>query len=92
MDIYTVYKVSRTMSTRNSTPLAKALDEDGRRQDWLARQLGVDRFQMSRWVRGVHVPVEPTRVEIARVLGRTVDELFPDEAEPPASEPEDLVA
>ena len=64
---------------RPETPLKRILDEEGRRQDWLARQLNVDESAVSRWVRGVHVPSEPNRRAIAEALGRNVDDVFPPE-------------
>lgn len=67
------------MSIRFDTPLKNVLREEGRRQDWLAEQVGADVYQVSRWVRGVHVPIETTRQAIARALGRHVEEVFPTE-------------
>lgn len=68
------------MRARIDTPLRRILREEGRRQDWLADQVGADVYQVSRWVRGVHVPVEATREAIACALGRHVDEIFPGES------------
>lgn len=65
------------MKLRLDTPLRRALREEGRRQDWLAEQLGAHPSHVSRWVQGLHVPMEATRERIAEILGREVDELWP---------------
>lgn len=64
---------------RPDTALKRILDEQGRRQDWLAAQLGTDNTVVWRWVHGLHVPVEATRERIAELLGRQVDDVFPPE-------------
>lgn len=64
---------------RLNTPLKLALREEGRRQDWLAEQIGASADQVCRWANGVHIPVEATRELIAARVGRKVDELWPDE-------------
>jgi hypothetical protein len=63
--------------TQFPTGLARVLDEEGRTQKWLVEQLlrrGIraDKSQVSNWVRGLHVPVEPTREAIADILGRQI--------------------
>jgi len=65
---------------RIDTPLRRILREEGRRQNWLALQVGATRQQVWAWVHGLHVPEQPTRDAIARALGRKVDELWPAEA------------
>lgn len=67
---------------RLETPLKRILDEDGRRQTWLAERVGVEPRQVWGWVHGLHVPREITQRAIADVLGRDVAELFPPEPEP----------
>lgn len=68
---------------RIDTPLKRILDDEGRRQTWLAARLSeilkrpIDRSEVNRWVNGVHIPEKATRDAIAEALGRTVDELFP---------------
>lgn len=71
---------------RLNTPLKRALDEDGRRQTWLAERLGTDSRQVWGWVHGIHVPSVETRQRIADLLGRSVDDLFPED------EPEQVAA
>jgi hypothetical protein len=68
------------------TRLGEVLQEEGRRQDWLVarlRERGVkaDKGQVSRWVRGLHVPEEATRAAIADALGRRVADVFPTEGD-----------
>jgi DNA-binding XRE family transcriptional regulator len=60
----------------NETALARILRQEGRKQVWLAEQVGVSRNTMNAYVRGLHVP-DDKRILIAEVLGRTVEELFP---------------
>jgi len=59
------------------TDLARILDEEGRTQKWVVEQLlrrGIraDKSQVSNWVRGLHVPVEPTREALADILRRQI--------------------
>ncbi len=60
------------------TPLKRILQEEGRRQTWLAAQIGVRPDQLNRWVHGLHEPIDATKQAIAEALGRPVDDLFPD--------------
>lgn len=64
------------------TPLKRILVDEGRRQKWLAERAGINEPALSRIVRGMHCD-QATRESIARALGRTVGECFP---EAPASE------
>jgi transcriptional regulator with XRE-family HTH domain len=73
IDIFHIYM----KPARLNTPLKQALAEDGRRQNWLAERLGVDARQVWGWVHGVHIPGHETKAEIARILGRTPEELWP---------------
>ena len=75
-----MYNLCMSRLARIETPLKRALDEDGRRQSWLAKRLGVAPRQVWAWVHGLHVPEQATREQIARVLGRKVDDLWPDAA------------
>lgn len=59
------------------SPLDAAMLEDGRRNDWLADKVDAYPEQVSRWRSGAHEPIKRTQREIARALGRTVDELWP---------------
>lgn len=59
------------------TRLAEILENEGRTQSWIARRLGVKRQQVGVWVNGAYEPVPATKKQIADLLGRTVDELWP---------------
>lgn len=61
------------MRARLDTPLRRHLRANGIRQSWLAEQVGATPQEMSTWVNGIHVPVEPTRRAIASTLGKTTD-------------------
>jgi hypothetical protein len=63
---------------RLNTPLKKVLVCEGRTQAWLARTLDVDARQVWGWVNGLHQPEAAMQHAIASVLGRTVEELWPD--------------
>lgn len=64
-----------TMKSR--TTLKRVLDEQGRRQNWLAEQVGVHESHISRIVNGLHCN-DATQRKIACALGRDVHELWPD--------------
>lgn len=64
------------------TPLRAELDEQGRTQKWLVRELAkagvkIDASQVSDYCGGKHLPQPSTRLAIADALGRHVDDLFP---------------
>lgn len=60
------------------TPLRRIMEDEGRRQSWLARRVGIDQSELSRIVNRGLIPPEQVRCAIAEALGRTVDELWPD--------------
>lgn len=62
------------------TPLRRVLEDEGRKQSWLAERIGIDPAQLSRIVNGFHAP-EATRDAIADALGRETSELFPEHAQ-----------
>lgn len=62
---------------RLNTPLKRVLDQEGRRQTWLAERIGIDPRQVWGWVHGLHIPAPETQRLIAVALARTVEELFP---------------
>jgi hypothetical protein len=66
----------RVPERRTATPLKVAIVLDGRPQKDIAAALGIDPGQFSRYVNGLHCS-ERTKREIAKVLGRQVDELWP---------------
>lgn len=74
-----------TQRARVETPLKVVLDDQGRRQTWLADQLSaalnknIDSRQVWNWVHGIVVPEHATRAAIARVLGQTPEDLWPHE-------------
>lgn len=59
-----------------TTRLGQILREEGRRQSWLADQVGVHESLVSRWVHGLQVP-EAMQGPIAEALGREVADVFP---------------
>jgi hypothetical protein len=68
------------------TPLRREMDEQGRTQKWLTRELKaagirIDASQVSDYCGGKHLPVASTRAAIARVLGRHERDLFETETE-----------
>jgi transcriptional regulator with XRE-family HTH domain len=75
------------MTASTDTPLRRILDEEGRKQVWLAGRLGVDPEQVNRWVAGRHIPAEATRNRIAELLHRKVEDLFPPEIYPDLYDP-----
>lgn len=66
---------------RLNTPLKQALDAGGRRQTWLAEQVGVDPRQVWGWVHGLHIPGDVTQRKIADALGMKKSDLWPDTTE-----------
>ncbi len=64
--------------SRKPTPLKRILQDEGRRQAWLAERAGLDQATLSRIVTGRLVPTDREREAIAKALGRDVDELWPE--------------
>jgi hypothetical protein len=64
------------MSRKQPTPLRAFLQAEGRRQNWLADQIGKHESEVSRIVGGF-IPDAETQEAIASVLGTTVAELWP---------------
>lgn len=67
-----------SLSMMQVTPLKRVLQSEGRRQTWLASQIGMDPPTLSRIVTGRLVPTDAERLAIAKALGREVEELWPD--------------
>lgn len=63
------------------TPLKQILAAEGRKQRWLAEQIGVHESLVSRYCRGLH-PDDRTKAAIAAVLGRTVADLWGTDGSP----------
>jgi DNA-binding Xre family transcriptional regulator len=61
------------------TPLKRFLRSEGRRQNWLAEQSGIDPATVSRIVTGRLVATERERVAIADALKCAVEDLWPAE-------------
>jgi len=61
------------------TPLDEALWAAERTGQWLAKELGVNVSQVSRWRRGASIPMYVTQRRIAKVLGVSVTSLWPPE-------------
>ncbi len=59
------------------TRLGEILEAEGRKQSWLAEQIGIDTGTLSRYVNGLHVP-QDRREAIAEALGRDVANVFPE--------------
>lgn len=57
--------------------LKAILDDEGRRQSWLAERIGKDAAEVSRYAKGM-VPPEGTRQAIADVLRRAPADIWPE--------------
>lgn len=62
------------------TRLQEVIQDEGRKQAWLAERAGIDPAHLSRIVNGLH-PSQATARAIADALGRETGELWPDLAE-----------
>lgn len=62
----------------NPSPLKRIMLAEGRRQTWLAEQIGKDPADVNRIINRGLIPTEATQRAIAEALDRTVDELWPD--------------
>lgn len=54
------------------------MQDEGRRQSWLAERIGKDQSDVSRYINRGMLPPEETRQAIADALGRELVELWPD--------------
>lgn len=66
-------------TTAPVTRLGEILVNEGRTAAWLARQIGISRSTIYQHVKGLHVP-DDRRKLIAEALGRSVADVFPEEA------------
>lgn len=57
------------------------LEDEGRRQSWLARRVGIDQGDLSRIVNRGLIPNADVMEGIADALGRSVEELWPEREE-----------
>lgn len=62
---------------RKPTPLKQAIFAAGLKQKDIAAEIGVSEVTLSRIVNGLHAP-DRTRAKIADALGKTVEDLWPD--------------
>lgn len=69
-------------NTHFRTDLQRILFDEGRRQTWLAKRAGIHPTTLSLIVNGRLHPTHDQAEAIARVLGRTVDELGLEIVEP----------
>lgn len=58
------------------TRLAKALQQQGRKKNWVAQQLNVDRSTVTRWVKGQTKPTRKHQEQLALLLNIPASELF----------------
>lgn len=65
------------------TPLREALERINLSQAALARALDCDRSQVGQWVRDEYTPTHERREQIAREVGVSAVELWPDAPETP---------
>lgn len=64
-----------------ATKLEKILREGNISQSTLAREIGVDKSLVNKWVKGKHSPSAHFMTKIARVLSMTEQEIFFDGTE-----------
>ena len=57
------------------TRLKQILEGEGRKQTWLAEQIGVERSLVNKYVNGL-IPPDDVKARIAATLGREVDDVF----------------
>jgi plasmid maintenance system antidote protein VapI len=62
---------------RKPTPLKLAIVMSGQRQKDIAEAVGIDEANMSRIVNGLHCS-DDVKAAIAREIGRTPDDLWPE--------------
>jgi transcriptional regulator with XRE-family HTH domain len=67
------------MAIRAETPLKRILENEGRKQSWLASRVGVDPATVWAWVHGLHDPDPDLAKLVAAALDRPVEEIFPPE-------------
>lgn len=65
------------MSERKVTALKLAIVASGRTTASIAAELGVDPSKVSRWSSGARQPKLADAQQLARILGTTVEELWP---------------
>ena len=69
----------RILVQKKISQIRKILAEHGTPQAWLARKAGISATTMSEIVRGEVVPSLGTARKIARALGKSIEEIWPEE-------------
>lgn len=64
--------------TKFSTPLERVMDAQGRKQVWLAEQVGYQPRAVRAWMRGKRVPKRPVAEKVAELLGVPMREAWGD--------------
>jgi predicted transcriptional regulator len=73
--------MTNTPQTPYPTRLKEILDSEGRSQAWLARHLGVTRSMVCEWANRERPIAQGWHEDIAKALGRTVADVFPEQTE-----------
>lgn len=58
------------------TQLKRAIEDQGRRQVWVAKQIGVDPQRLHRWVQGQGQVPDKYKVKLSKLLKVPVQKLF----------------
>ena len=66
------------LSTPNSSPLDRIMDDQGRQSQWLARRMGVSDSLVRYWRTGARRITEQHIARVADALGVSVEELSGD--------------
>ena len=69
---------NRIAHTTSNTPLARLMDDQGRRSLWLAQRVGVSQSLVRWWRRGERSITAKHLSAVAEALGVTVEELTGD--------------
>jgi transcriptional regulator with XRE-family HTH domain len=69
------------MSDRPGTPLESAVWDSGYRKGFVAEQLGVAPYTVSRWLAGTLMPSQENRQRLADLLGREESSIWPERVE-----------
>lgn len=72
--------MSRVNTVNTVTPLKMAIVASGMRAYQVADEIGRSEPEMSRWASGRRIPPPEIQVALSKVLGETVEHLFPGQA------------
>lgn len=67
--------------TIHNTPLKQRILDVGRKQRWLAKELGITEHTMTSYVLGENQPLVETAQRLAELLDCSVDDIFPVKSE-----------